>query len=95
MVQRAVVVCHADPTIILQRLRQRNERFVAQVLHIEVLPIGTSDEELLERIRMSLQSWLDYGEFLASRGVPVLVLNLDADYDVSKRKLREFIGSLA
>ncbi len=95
MHQRVVVVCRADPTIILQRLRQRNERFVSRVLHIEVFPIDRSDEELLERIRTSLRSWLDYGEFLASRGVPVLVLNLVADHDVPKRMLREFIGSLA
>jgi hypothetical protein len=37
---------------------------------------------------------LDYGEFLASRGVPVLVLDLESQLDVSKGKLRDFVRSL-
>jgi energy-coupling factor transporter ATP-binding protein EcfA2 len=89
MHRRAIVVCCADPTIILQRLHQRAARGVKRVAHLD-----QSDEALLELSRMNLRRWLDYGEFLASRGVPVLVLDLESQLDVSKGKLRDFVRSL-
>jgi hypothetical protein len=90
MARRVIVVCHADPTIILQRLQQRAAQGVKRFAHLD-----QSDDELLERIRTSLRHWLDYGQLLESKGVPVLVLDLDLALDVSKAKLQDFIRSLA
>jgi hypothetical protein len=86
--RRVVIVCRADPAVILDRIRQRTARGVTRASHI-----GRSDEELLERLR--LNTWMNWGELLASRGIPVLVLDLGSPLGDSKTKLQEFIRSLA
>jgi len=89
MFRRAVVVCRADPITILHRIRQRAASGTTRRFHAH-----KSDEELLERIRRGNNDWERYGEWLASKGIPVLVLDLDSPLEASKAKLQEFVRSL-
>lgn len=87
--RRVVIVCRADSSVIVERVRKRSTRGVTRAAHI-----GKNDEELLEQLRLNLRYWMNYGELLASKGIPVLVLDLGKSLGESKSKLQQFIRSL-